>query len=54
MLDIVSSGDSLLENQIFISGNNMKMVSLCSVFLYTHHRAKLRREVTPSMKIVKT
>ena len=29
----------------------MKNVSLCSpVFLYTRHRAKLRREVTPPMK----
>ena len=32
-------------------------VSLCSVFyvfLCTRHRTKLRREVTPSMKTVKT
>ena len=33
----------------------MKNVSLCSpVFLYTRHRAKLRREVTPPMKNIKT
>ena len=37
-----------------IYGKNMKNVSLCSVFLRTRHRAKLRREVTPSKEIVKT
>ena len=51
MLDIVSSGDNLQEKSALIIEN----VSLCSpIFLCTRHRAKLRREVTPSIKIVKT
>ena len=38
-----------------LSSQAKSNVSLCfPVFLYTHHRAKLRREVTPPMKIIKT
>ena len=42
------------KNQSFIYWKNMKTVSLCHpVFLCTRHRAKVRREVTPPMKIIK-
>ena len=56
MLDIVSSGCSLQEkSKLYLLDKYDKNISLCiPVFLCTHHRAKLRREVIPPMKIIKT
>ena len=57
MLDIVSNGDNLQEKSNLYVWKEYENVSLCSVFyvfLCIRHRAKLRREVTPSLKTVKT
>ena len=53
MLDIVSSGDNLQEkSKLYLLEKYEKCFAVFPILLCTSHRAKLRREVTPPMKII--
>ena len=55
MFDMVPSGDNLQEkSNLYFLEEYEKCFTVFHISMYLSHLAKLQREVTPSMKIVKT